>query len=113
MVLQNCNIYPQLLMPNQFNTITAQGRTDPNQNTGISIHKCAIKPASDLASSIGKTKTESDGNFALDTLYYAKYDNKGPGSNTASRVQWGSYHRDISESEADGFTVSKFIDGEC
>ncbi|KAE8675414.1 putative pectinesterase/pectinesterase inhibitor 20 [Hibiscus syriacus] len=140
-VLQNCNIYPRLPMPNQFNTITAQGRTDPNQNTGISIHKCVIKPAADLSSSDGKTKTylgrpwkeysrtvymqsfmdsliepsgwsEWAGNFALDTLYYAEYDNKGPGSNTTSRVQWGGYHKDISESESDGFTVSKFIDGE-
>ncbi|GMI65395.1 pectin methylesterase 41 [Hibiscus trionum] len=140
-VLQNCNIYPRLPMPNQFNTITAQGRTDPNQNTGISIHNCIIKPADDLASSNGETKTylgrpwkeysrtvymqsfmdsliqpagwsEWAGNFALDTLYYAEYSNKGPGSNTGSRVQWGGYHRDISESEAGGFSVSKFIDGE-
>lgn len=34
-VLQNCNIYPRLPMSGQFNTITAQGSTDPNQNTGI------------------------------------------------------------------------------
>ncbi|TQD72827.1 hypothetical protein C1H46_041643 [Malus baccata] len=26
-------------------TITAQGRTDQNQNTGISLHKCTIVPA--------------------------------------------------------------------
>ncbi|MCD7446453.1 hypothetical protein HAX54_007766 [Datura stramonium] len=49
-VFQNCNIYPRLPLPGQFNAITAQGRTDVNQNTGISIHKCKITPASDLAS---------------------------------------------------------------
>ncbi|KAG4176821.1 hypothetical protein ERO13_A11G269700v2 [Gossypium hirsutum] len=140
-VLQNCNIYPRLPMPNQFNTITAQGRTDPNQNTGISIHHCVIRPADDLASSNWMTKTylgrpwkeysrtvymqsfmdsliepsgwsEWAGNFALDTLYYAEYKNMGPGSNTGSRVQWNGYHKDISESEADKFTVSNFIDGD-
>ncbi|MBA0833104.1 hypothetical protein Goarm_017440 [Gossypium armourianum] len=140
-VLQNCNIHPRLPMPNQFNTITAQGRTDPNQNTGISIHHCVIRPADDLASSNGRTKTylgrpwkeysrtvymqsfmdslieppgwsEWAGKFALDTLYYAEYKNMGPGSNTSSRVQWNGYHKDISESEADKFTVSNFIDGD-
>ncbi|KAG4122647.1 hypothetical protein ERO13_D11G279900v2 [Gossypium hirsutum] len=140
-VLQNCNIYLRQPMPNQFNTITAQGRTDPNQNTGISIHHCVIRPADDLASSNGMTKTylgrpwkeysrtvymqsfmdslieppgwsEWAGKFALDTLYYAEYKNTGPGSNTGSRVQWNGYHKDISESEADKFTVSNFIDGD-
>ncbi|KAM3378048.1 putative pectinesterase/pectinesterase inhibitor 20 [Capsicum galapagoense] len=49
-VFQNCNIYPRLPLPGQFNVITAQGRTDINQNTGISIHKCAITPSIELAS---------------------------------------------------------------
>ncbi|KAL2325557.1 hypothetical protein Fmac_024615 [Flemingia macrophylla] len=47
-VLQDCNMYPRLPMQNQFNAITAQGRTDPNQNTGISIHNCNIIAASEL-----------------------------------------------------------------
>ncbi|BBH06602.1 Plant invertase/pectin methylesterase inhibitor superfamily, partial [Prunus dulcis] len=107
-VFQNCNMYPRLPMSKQFNAITAQGRTDPNQNTGISIHNCTIRAADDLASSDGSTKTylgrpwkaysrtvymqsfvdslideegwhEWDGNFALKTLDYAEYDNTGPG----------------------------------
>ncbi|KAK9084268.1 hypothetical protein Scep_030739 [Stephania cephalantha] len=48
-VLQNCKIYARLPMPNQFNAITAQGRTDPNQNTGTSIHNCSILATPDLA----------------------------------------------------------------
>ncbi|RXI10035.1 hypothetical protein DVH24_028467 [Malus domestica] len=43
-VLQNCNIMPKVPMPGQQNTITAQGKIDPNQNTGISIHNCSILP---------------------------------------------------------------------
>ena len=46
-VLQNCNIYA-CYPPNETNTLTAQGRTDLNQNTGISIHDCTVKAASDL-----------------------------------------------------------------
>jgi hypothetical protein len=33
----------------QDNFITAQGRTNPDENTGISIHNCKILTASDLA----------------------------------------------------------------
>ncbi|XP_018728757.2 pectinesterase 2-like [Eucalyptus grandis] len=100
-VLQNCNIYARN-PPNKVNTITAQGRTDPNQNTGISIHNCKVIAASDLTSIqssvktyLGRswqkysrtvfTKTYLDslidsagwlawnGNSALTTLYYIAY----------------------------------------
>ncbi|KAK1288379.1 hypothetical protein QJS10_CPB19g01992 [Acorus calamus] len=47
-VIQNCNIYVRKPNSNQKNTITAQGRKDPNQNTGISIHNCKITPSSDF-----------------------------------------------------------------
>ncbi|PON66301.1 Pectinesterase inhibitor domain containing protein [Trema orientale] len=50
-VFQSCNIYPRLALDNQFNAITAQGRTDPNQNTGISIHNCTVRAADDLVAS--------------------------------------------------------------
>lgn len=56
-VFQNCNMYPRRPLDNQLNAITAQGRTDPNQNTGISIHNCTIKAADDLANSINATQT--------------------------------------------------------
>ncbi|XLU62597.1 hypothetical protein S245_021806, partial [Arachis hypogaea] len=56
-VFQNCNIFPRLPMTSQFNSITAQGRTDPNQNTGISIHNATIRPAEDLAPRVSVVKT--------------------------------------------------------
>ncbi|XP_047317025.1 pectinesterase 3-like [Impatiens glandulifera] len=43
-VLQSCNIQPRQPGPNQVVTITAQGKKDVNQNTGISIQKCSISP---------------------------------------------------------------------
>lgn len=128
-------------MSGQFNAITAQGRTDPNQNTGISIHDCTIKAADDLASTDGNTKTflgrpwkqysrtvylqsymeglidtsgwrEWDGDFALSTLYYAEYDNKGPGSNTTDRVTWPGFQVINNATDAANATVSNFLLGD-
>lgn len=127
-------------MTNQFNAITAQGRSDPNQNTGISIHNCTIRASDDLASSEGSIQTflgrpwkqyswtvylqsyidslvdtsgwkEWNGDFALSTLYYAEYDNKGPGSNTTNRVTWSGFQV-INDTDAANATVSNFILGD-
>ncbi|XP_058077240.1 pectinesterase-like [Magnolia sinica] len=139
-LFQNCNIYPRLPMQGQTNVVTAQGRTDPNQNTGISIHNCKVIAAAELASSGGSTKTYLgrpwkeysrtvyiqsfldglidptgwlpwSGDFALSTLYYAEYNNSGPGSGTGSRVPWPGYHV-INASDASNFTVSNFLLGD-
>ncbi|KAH7578315.1 hypothetical protein JRO89_XS01G0367100 [Xanthoceras sorbifolium] len=139
-VIQNCNIYPRLPMSGQFIAITAQGRTDPNQNTGTSIHNCAIRAADDLASSnqivqtyLGRPWKEYSrtvymqsfidglinpagwhiwsGDFALSTLYYAEYNNSGAGSNTSNRVTWPGYHV-ITATDAANFTVTNFLAGD-
>ncbi|XP_051125186.1 pectinesterase 2 [Andrographis paniculata] len=136
-VLQNCNIYARD-PPNRTNTITAQGRTDPNQNTGISIHNCRVAAAPDLRpvqssvrTYLGRPwkeysrtvfmKTFLDrliepagwmpwsGNFALNTLYYGEYANTGPGSSTANRVKWKGYRVITSASEAARFAPGSFI----
>ncbi|XP_042499333.1 pectinesterase-like [Macadamia integrifolia] len=138
-VLQNCNIYPRKPLSGQENTVTAQGRSDPNENTGISIHDCQITAASDLKSVQSSVKTylgrpwkeysrtvvmktyldslidpagwlEWSGNFALSTLYYGEYVNTGPGSSTSGRVNWKGYHI-MSTSDAQGFTVANFLGG--
>ncbi|KAJ6674954.1 PECTINESTERASE [Salix viminalis] len=138
-VLQNCNLYPRLPMSGQFNAITAQGRTDPNQNTGTSIHNCNLRAADDLASStqtvqtyLGRPWKEYSrtvymqsfmdtlinpagwqiwiGDFALNTSYYAEYNNTGPGSHTTNRVTWPGFHV-INATDAANFTVSVFLLG--
>lgn len=138
-VLQNCNIFARK-PPNRTNTLTAQGRTDPNQNTGIIIHNCRVTAASDLKPVQSSVKTflgrpwkeysrtvyiktfldslinpagwmEWSGNFALNTLYYAEYMNTGPGSSTANRVKWGGYHVLNSPTQVSQFTVGNFIAG--
>ncbi|XP_019241032.1 PREDICTED: probable pectinesterase/pectinesterase inhibitor 7 [Nicotiana attenuata] len=139
-VFQNCNLYPRLPLGNQFNAITAQGRTDPNQNTGISIHNCTIKAADDLAFSNSSTRTylgrpwkeysrtiymqsfidgfvhqlgwrEWSGDFALNTSYYGEFNNSGPGSDSAGRVTWPGVHI-INATDAANFTVSGFLLGD-
>lgn len=51
-----------------------------------------------------------NGDFALSTLYYAEYNNSGPGSNTSLRVTWSGYHV-INAIDAVNFTVSNFLMG--
>ncbi|KAK4779825.1 hypothetical protein SAY87_015931 [Trapa incisa] len=141
-VFQDCNLYPRLPMSGQFNAITAQGRTDPNQNTGTSIQNCTIRPATDLEAAGGNSTVQTylgrpwkeysrtvymksymddfinpngwrewNATFALSTLYYAEYDNTGPGSDTSSRVSWPGYHV-INATDAANFTVSTFLLGD-
>ncbi|KAK4385105.1 putative pectinesterase/pectinesterase inhibitor 17 [Sesamum angolense] len=140
-VLQNCMIYARRPMDQQKNTITAQGRTDPNQNTGISIHDSRVMAAADLVPVLGSFRTflgrpwkeysrtvfmqtyldslvdpagwlEWDGNFALNTLYYGEYRNMGPSSSTSRRVRWRGYRVITSAAEAGRFTVANFIAGQ-
>lgn len=54
---------------------------------------------------------EWNGDFALDTLYYAEYLNRGPGSNTSARVTWPGYRVLTNTTEANQFTVENFIQG--
>uniref|UniRef100_A0A0D6QUC5 Pectinesterase n=1 Tax=Araucaria cunninghamii TaxID=56994 RepID=A0A0D6QUC5_ARACU len=140
-VFQNCNLLARKPMDNQQNLYTAQGRTDPNQNTGTSIHKCNVTAAPDLFPVISSFPTylgrpwknysrtvymqsyldsviqpagwlEWSGDFALATLYYGEYENEGPGAGTGNRVQWSGYHSAMEASDAQNFTVSTFISGE-
>ncbi|KNA06798.1 hypothetical protein SOVF_177710 isoform A [Spinacia oleracea] len=138
-VFQNCNLYAREPLSNQKNVYTAQGRHDPNQNTGISILNCKVAAAADLALNKTAYKTflgrpwknysrtvimlsniedvvdpagwlEWSGDFALSTLYYGEYNNRGPGAETSGRVTWPGY-RVINITDATNFTVGNFISG--
>ncbi|XP_071715920.1 pectinesterase-like [Rutidosis leptorrhynchoides] len=139
-VVQSCKIFVRKPMSGQKNTITAQARTDPNQNTGIIVHNSAVQADSDLRGSVGSIQTflgrpwkqysrtvfmkcsldglidsagwlQWSGNFALNTLYYGEYANIGAGAGTGGRVKWPGYHIITSASEATKFTVGDFLDG--
>ncbi|PIA43274.1 hypothetical protein AQUCO_02000600v1 [Aquilegia coerulea] len=138
-VLQNCQILAKKGLPNQKNTITAQGRKDPNQSSGFSIQFSNISADSDLLPSVNSNPTylgrpwkqysrtvfmqsymssavkpegwlEWQGDFALSSLYYGEYMNYGPGAGLGSRVKWPGYHQ-INSTQAVTFTVAQFIDG--
>lgn len=140
-VFQNCMIFARRPMDKQKITITAQGRVDSNQPSGISIQYSRVMASGDLLPVLGSFKTylgrpwkkysrtvflrtyldslvdsagwlEWDGNFALDTLYYGEYGNMGPGSSTANRVKWRGYRVITNPIEASRFSVANFIAGQ-
>ncbi|XP_043708356.1 pectinesterase [Telopea speciosissima] len=139
-VLQNCNLYARKPNEEQKNIFTAQGREDPNQNTGISIINSKVAAAADLIPVKSSFKNylgrpwkeysrtvfircnledlidpagwlEWSGDFALSTLYYGEYKNVGAGSNTTKRVTWPGYRVITNYTEVSQFSVANFIDG--
>lgn len=124
----------------QKNTITAQKREDPKDNSGIIIHNCTIMASPELRQQGSKFKTflgRPWGNFSrtiimqsfldnlidpggwlewggkghsVDKVDYAEYENRGPGASTVGRVKWARVIN--SSGEATKFTVRNFIDGD-
>jgi len=140
-IFQTCDIVIRKPMANQQNTVTAQGRIDKHQTTGIVLQKCKI--AADSALKLEQSKIKSflgrpwkeysrtvvmeseindvvdpvgwlpwEGEFALKTLFYAEYNNIGAGSDVKDRVKWGGYRADFKKEEAIKYTVGPFIQGE-
>ncbi|KAI4378119.1 hypothetical protein MLD38_015647 [Melastoma candidum] len=140
-VFQNCRINVRKPETGQTNVITAQGRNDPYQNTGIVIHRSQVRATSDLLPVVGSVQTflgrpwmqysrtvfmetymgslvspsgwlDWDNSNYTETVYYGEYMNNGPGSSTSNRVQWSGYHIITSPSVAASFTVGNFIAGQ-
>ncbi|KAM7459306.1 hypothetical protein LguiA_036300 [Lonicera macranthoides] len=140
-IFQNCLILVRKPIPGQKNMITAQGREDPNQNTGISLQNCTIMAAPDLS-------VAERGNFltylgrpwrnysrtvimksylgdlihpqgwckwneqsVLDTVEYMEYMNFGPGADTRGRVTWAANINNCSQDIERQFTVGQFLHG--
>lgn len=135
-VFQSCNIQPRQPLANQFNTITAQGKKDPNQNTGISIQKCSLAAFGNLTARtyLGRPWKEYSTTVIMQSsigaflepvgwkewvanveppssIFYAEYQNSGPGSTVDQRVKWLGYRPTLTEVEAGKFTVGAFIQG--
>lgn len=138
-VLQNCILTIRKPNDNQQNLVTAQGREDRQQATGIVLQKCTIKADDDLIPVKDKIRSylgrpwkmysrtivmESEisdiihpdgwmawnGDFALKTLYYAEYGNTGAGASTNARIKWPGY-KVINKEEALKFTPGTFLRG--
>ncbi|PKU59425.1 pectinesterase 3-like [Dendrobium catenatum] len=135
-VFQNCKILPRQPLPNQSNTITAQGRNDPNQNTGFSIQGCTIQPYDAvnrptflgrpwknysttviMKSEIGAVIDPTGwmpwvfGTVPPETINYAEFQNTGAGANVAGRVTWPGYRPAIDANEASKYGVGSFLNG--
>ena len=139
-VFQDCDIHARRPNAGQKNMVTAQGRLDPNQNTGIVIQKCRIGATKDLEPVKGSFPTflgrpwkeysrtvimqstisdvidpagwhEWEGNFALNTLFYGEHRNTGPGADTSQRVTWKGFTIIASPTDAQAFTAGSFIAG--
>ncbi|CAM8914260.1 unnamed protein product [Rhodiola kirilowii] len=137
-VFQNCRIRVRQPLPGQFNAVTAQGKTDPNQNTGTSVHKCRIDAYDEVLTArtyLGRPwksystavvmGTEMDalvdpmgwsvwlpGRDPPETVFYAEGGNTGPGSGLSGRVKWRGYERNMSDEEKEEFSVKGFIQGD-
>ncbi|XP_028770100.1 pectinesterase-like [Neltuma alba] len=140
-VLQNCTILVRKPLQGQGNMITAQGRGDPFQNTGISIINSCIRAAPDLRPVVKSYETYlggpwqqyarvvamktyieglvnplgwsqwGDSDFAQDTCYFGEYMNSGTGSSTKDRVQWPRFHVLTSENDTQQFSVAGLLAG--
>ncbi|KAL8160376.1 hypothetical protein V2J09_001913 [Rumex salicifolius] len=139
-VFQHCTMWARKPNPQQKNTITAQNRKDPNQNTGMSIHECQVKATTELEpvkatyptflgrpwkvysrvvymmSYIGdhvdpQGWLEWNSTSPVDSLYYGEFMNTGPRADTSGRVKWPGMHVNMSMGEANNFTVAEFIFG--
>lgn len=135
-VFQNCRIQPRQPMLNQFDVITAQGKSDPNQNTGFAFQHCQIEALDNLSAPMFLGRPwenysttvfmESYIDRLLDpmgwtrwipnvdppsTIFYGEYRNDGPGAAVDGRVRWSGIMPNISEKQAKRFSVDSFIQG--
>lgn len=135
-VFQGCKIMPRQPLPNQFNTITAQGKKDPNQNSGMSIQRCTISANGNVIAPtyLGRPWKDFSTTVIMETeigpvvrpigwmswvsgvdppasIVYGEYKNTGPGSDVTQRVKWAGYKPVMSNEDAAKFTVATLLHG--
>ncbi|KAG7620650.1 Pectinesterase inhibitor domain [Arabidopsis suecica] len=138
-VFQNCEFVIRRPMEHQQCIVTAQGRKDRRETTGIVIHNSRItgdasylpvkaknraflgRPWKEFSRTI-IMNTEIDDvidpegwlkwneTFALNTLFYTEYRNRGRGSGQGRRVRWRGIKR-ISDRAAREFAPGNFLRG--
>ncbi|GMJ12413.1 hypothetical protein like AT3G05610 [Hibiscus trionum] len=138
-VFQNCKLIVRKPLDNQKCMVTAQGRTDRRTPSGFVIQNCVISGAQDYLPVKAKSKSYLgrpwkqfsrtiimqsqlddiiapegwcpwNGNFALDTLWYAEFNNRGPGADQTNRVKWRGIQK-ITAAQAQQFTAGVFLLG--
>ncbi|KAL3844951.1 hypothetical protein ACJIZ3_002354 [Penstemon smallii] len=136
-VIQNSSILVKRPLHGQSNVITAQGKSGLTGSSGISIQNCDVSPSENLAgvrTYLGRPWKDYSTTIFMecflgslidpqgwarwidnvpppDTIYYAEYNNRGPGAFTGNRVNWKGVRTSVSPDEANKFTVRSFISG--
>ncbi|KAB1213950.1 putative pectinesterase/pectinesterase inhibitor 21 [Morella rubra] len=140
-VLQHCKMIVRKPMENQQCIVTAQGRIDRHEPTGLVLQGCTITadpeylPLKDQNKAyLGRPwkafsrtiimQSQIDGfiqpegwlpwmgNFALNTCFYAEIANKGPGAAQTNRVTWRGIKK-ITLDHAQKFTPGQFLGGDA
>lgn len=132
-VFQKCVIYAGVVT-------TAQGRASSNDPTGTVIQNCQIVSGPELPAGpspaylgrpwfdystvvimqsfldsvvnpVGWLEWPGAGKGRYSTLFYAEFNNNGPGSATGGRVKWPGYHIITDASQVQQYSVANFISG--
>ncbi|XP_073138195.1 pectinesterase/pectinesterase inhibitor PPE8B-like [Henckelia pumila] len=136
-LFQNCRIYACKALPEQSNTITAQGREAANEDTGTVMQNCNFSGTDDLnvKTYLGRpwkshSRTvimqslleklidpkgwlEWPGVKTFDNVYDVEFDNHGPGAALSYKNQRANWsHIIYDRAEAVKFTARNFIDSE-
>ncbi|KAH0726881.1 hypothetical protein KY284_002746 [Solanum tuberosum] len=139
-VFQNCTLAVRKPMKEQHCIVTAQGRTDARQPTGLVFQNCSIVADESYNEVKGEVKTylgrpwkqysrtiimesniddliqpegwlEWNKTFAFETLFYTEFNNKGSGSSKTDRVRWSGV-KELPIERVQRFTTSSFIDAD-
>jgi pectinesterase len=139
-IFQNCKLVVRKPMDNQQCIVTAQGRKEKRQPSALVLQNCTITgdplymPFKDVNKAfLGRPWKEYSrtiimesyidsiiqpegwlawmGDFALKTLFYSEYHNRGPGSSLVGRVKWRGI-KTLTPQHALDFTVEKFVRGD-
>ncbi|GAA0171833.1 esterase [Lithospermum erythrorhizon] len=139
-LFQNCILEVRQPLPNQQCIVTAQGRKDPRQPTGLTLQNCSFvaDPAfypvrANTRSYLGRPWKEYsrtiimesflddlihpegwlawNGTFGLETLFYSEFNNRGPGSPKDRRLKWTGV-KELPADRVQRFTGNPFFLGD-
>ncbi|CAN1732388.1 Putative pectinesterase/pectinesterase inhibitor 28 [Linum perenne] len=133
-VLQNCKLIVRKPLENQKCILTAEGKKDHNGDSAIVLQKCHVtsspdkaylgRPWKEYSTTIVMNSQLDDliapegwlpwmGDFGLNTLFYAEFQNRGSGAAQDGRVKWKGI-RKLNAVQAQKFTPSKlYVEGDA
>ncbi|CAN0920034.1 Putative pectinesterase/pectinesterase inhibitor 28 [Linum grandiflorum] len=141
-ILQNCKLIVRKPLSNQHCILTAEGKKDRNGDSAIVLQNCHVssspeyfpvrrtnkaylgRPWKEYSTTIIMNSKLDDliapegwspwiGDFGLNTLFYAEYQNKGAGAAQDKRVKWKGIKK-LNAAQAQKFTPAKlYVEGDA